>query len=594
MDVDELQKAFDELKKKVKPEIDWLYETRCDRCGGKAMTAYTVYSQVFRCDRCFNKVPLFDCVEEQGKAKNGKDKKISACPHCHKNGIIEEISSRSEKFGTIPVLVSYICEECKPRREQRKYNDPDPRKREFFHKYDLEKIKDIEEKDIPYWYPTDRMMHAPEGQEKWGVKWRKGTSNFRTVDELFTKRNLWAMAIFLSQASSELEPYKSVFLFALSGILFELSKKVGTLGGLHGTSATYYIPQTFTERYVLGSIERKYMRIINGYKVILNNLAIKELSISTESSTELSSILGNSIDYIFTDPPYADNVQYGELNFVWEAWLQFDTHWHKDEIIINDIRNKDEVDWANLMNLAMSECYRVLKPGRWISLCYHDTSEGTWALIQDIMAEAGFIAEISDSALYIDAGQKTFNQLMADKVNKRDLVINFRKPRPGEITGEILITGDEDQQTFRAKVLSIIIDFLTENPGSTIDHIFDEVVSRMVRRGEFERHNFLEFLEEIAEKSGVEDNGHTRWYLKETADDMDSTERAREDHSAEVIEKYMVDYLKKKPYESGIHYSDIFENYLPVGDKPRRLIQEWMWDYFYKTPEGKWRTPRHR
>ena len=31
------------------------------------------------------------------------------------------------------------------------------------------------------------------------------------------------------------------------------------------------------------------------------------------------------IDYIFTDPPYADTVQYGELNFVWEAWLGFDT-----------------------------------------------------------------------------------------------------------------------------------------------------------------------------------------------------------------------------------------------------------------------------
>jgi DNA modification methylase len=26
-----------------------------------------------------------------------------------------------------------------------------------------------------------------------------------------------------------------------------------------------------------------------------------------------------SVDYIFTDPPYAGKVQYGELNFVWEA-----------------------------------------------------------------------------------------------------------------------------------------------------------------------------------------------------------------------------------------------------------------------------------
>lgn len=86
----------------------------------------------------------------------------------------------------------------------------------------------------------------------------------------------------------------------------------------------------------------------------------------------------------------------------------------------------------DMMRQAMAECYKVLKPGRCISLCYHDTSEGTWSLVQDIMAEAGFIVEKSDAALYIDTGQKSYNQFVADKVNKRDLVINFRKPKPGE------------------------------------------------------------------------------------------------------------------------------------------------------------------
>jgi hypothetical protein len=84
VDIDELQKAFEELKRKVKPEIDWLYETKCDRCGGKATTTYTVYSQVFQCPRCLEKVPLFDCIETQGITAQGKPKKINACPHCHK------------------------------------------------------------------------------------------------------------------------------------------------------------------------------------------------------------------------------------------------------------------------------------------------------------------------------------------------------------------------------------------------------------------------------------------------------------------------------------------------------------------------------
>ena len=55
---------------------------------------------------------------------------------------------------------------------------------------------------------------------------------------------------------------------------------------------------------------------------------------------------GDSIDYIFTDPPYADAVQYGELNFVWESWLGGTPDWHGDEIVVNRSRGKDADDWA--------------------------------------------------------------------------------------------------------------------------------------------------------------------------------------------------------------------------------------------------------
>ena len=83
------------------------------------------------------------------------------------------------------------------------------------------------------------------------------------------------------------------------------------------------------------------------------------------------------------------------MNFVWEAWLGFDTTWHDEEIIVNEVRGKTAADWEALMKKAMAECFRVLKPGRWLSLCYHDTSEGTWALVQDIMAEVGFVVDIT-------------------------------------------------------------------------------------------------------------------------------------------------------------------------------------------------------
>jgi len=364
VDVDELQRAFEELKRKVKQEIDWLYETRCDRCGSKATTAYTVYSQVFQCPRCLEKVPLFDCVEVETSTAKGKPKKVRACPHCYKRGITEEISTRAEKFGAIPVLVSYLCESgCRPARAERRHNDPDKKKREYFEKYDLGKIREIESKDIPYWYPQ---VDFPKNFARWHSDLR--LQCIYKVSELFTKRNLWALAALMKAINeSALEIYASVFRLSVTGFLLALSRMQRYYPNSSFPSmvlpGTYYMPPVFAEEQVLYYFQNKLKRNITGYKIINKELISTDCMISTESAVNLSGIRSQSVDYIFTDPPYADKVQYGELNFVWEAWLGFDTHWHDEEIIVNEVRGKTEEDWANMMRQAMAECYRVLKPG---------------------------------------------------------------------------------------------------------------------------------------------------------------------------------------------------------------------------------------
>jgi len=264
-----------------------------------------------------------------------------------------------------------------------------------------------------------------------------------------------------------------------------------------------------------------------------------------------------------------------------------------------------------MMRQAMAECYRVLKPGRCISLCYHDTSEGTWALVQDIMAEAGFVVEKSDVALYIDTGQKSYNQLVADKVNKRDLVINFRKPKPGEIRGQ-WVKG-KGERTFQEEVREIIREYLGDHPGSTKDRIYDEVVSRMVRSGQMEAHDFDELLGQVAEEAkgqGEKGKESGRWYLKETELTIqDEAETAKEDAAAKAIADFIIRKIKEKypgisvalsPFSfalcpsqpEGLHYSDLFEHYIyAVKDKPRRQLAEFLPDYFYKTDQGTWRLP---
>ena len=595
VDVDELRRAFEELKAKIKPEMDWLYETRCDRCDGLATTAYTVYSYVFQCPRCLEKVPLFDCIEAQSQTAAGKPKTISVCPACYARGHQEEISTRSQRFDPMPVLASYLCEEgCKPQRSERRHNEPDKKKRQYFEKYDLGKIKEIEAKDIPYWYPPHRMMNVESATEPWGDEWRPGR-DFRTVAELFTKRNLWALAIILNGIRNfKHQNARDSLLFAFQAILL-INSKMCRYESTQTQNGTYYLPQVFKELYPLNSVANKVRVICEAENV--RALDFLDLLISTNSASELTDIGENSIDYIFTDPPYAGNVQYGELNFVWEAWLGFNTNWHDREIIVNETRGKRDDDWSDLIRRALTESFRVLKPGRWLSLCYHDTSEGTWQLIQDVMAEIGFIPEKSEYTLFIDAGQKSYNQTIAEKVTKRDLVINFRKPRPGELSGQADFFDLTDAVSFQEAARLVLVEALTNHPGSAADRLYDELVSRLVRKGQFERHNFDELLRSVAEPvssppvQGGDREGGTRWYLKATADVLDEAESAKESAAARILESFMVAQLKERHDQEGVHYSDLFEQYLPVKDKPRRLLQEWLPEFFFKTGEGTWRPP---
>jgi DNA modification methylase len=609
-----LNQSFAAIRNRVKPEMDWLYETRCDRCGGKATTAFTVYSYVFQCPRCLKKVPLFDCVEAEGRTAAGKSRKISACPHCHAKGHTEEISTRAARLPPIPVLVGYMCEgACRPARGQRQHNDPEAKKRAYFEKHDLARLEEIESRTIPYWIPPHKMMNVEDDSQPWGVKWRAGTSSFRTVADLFTKRNLWALAAWMASAQ---QAGDDRIRFTVGSLLLGLSRMCQYDPRWSFPyplqRGTYYVPQISKEMNALTAVTSKLERTMSrAWRAIADAVADQERRpsaiVSTQSSTCLSEVPSNSVDYVFTDPPYSDNVQYGELNFVWEAWLGFDTRWHDEEIIVNGHRGKTEADWAIMMRQAMAECYRVLKPGRWLSLCYHDTSEGTWALVQDIVAEVGFIVDKSDTTLFIDTGTKSYNQLTADKATKRDLVLNLRKPKPGEwrIT-QVFIPADADIPTFQELGRQVIREFLTAHPGAPKDRIYDELVSRMVRKGQMEAHDFDALLRSVAEevkqpvKKDLFDNrdpdlfgSHvtSRWYLKATADQIDHAEQEKEDAAAERLEKFMDGYLKKHREEEGVHYSDLFEQYLPIKDKPRRLLADWLPEYFFKTSDGTWRPP---
>jgi len=251
----------------------------------------------------------------------------------------------------------------------------------------------------------------------------------------------------------------------------------------------------------------------------------------------------------------------------------------------------------------------VLKPERWITLTYNDRD--TWPLLQNVMLETGFIPDQSTTAVRMETTAKSEKQLKGARGEDntlRDLVVNFRRSRLGEGDASIVINGSEDKRTFNEKVCQIIRDYIGTNPGSFKDGIYDEVVSRMVRSGQMEAHDFDERLRQVAEevKTPVMKNllehkdadlfsSHEigRWYLKEEELTVaDAAETAREDAAAEKISAFIKEFLTKDPEDERVLYSDLFEHYIyAVKDKPRRHLTEFLPDYFYKTEQGTWRLP---
>jgi len=188
-------------------------------------------------------------------------------------------------------------------------------------------------------------------------------------------------------------------------------------------NGTLYVPSLIKEIPVLKVLQQHIERAPKAHVGITQNIAI----ISTGSLTDFSEMADDSMDYLFIDPPFGANINYSELNFIWESWLQVWTN-NKDEAVENSYQQKGADEYRHLMAKCFSEAYRVLKPGRWMTVEFSNTKASVWNSIQVALTEAGFIVA-NVSAL--DKKQGSFKAATTPTAVKQDLVISAYKPNGG-------------------------------------------------------------------------------------------------------------------------------------------------------------------
>ncbi len=421
-DIETFEKEAKDILDKIKKECGWMYKTNhvfsnnqlsfTDQ--GQGDINYTVWSDVLVCPRCGKEFVFWDVAVD---VKHGKVNDKFKCPDCGLETTKRECEHAQDSYydeqvggilngsKQVPVQITYTYN------GKRYDKKPD--------KDDLERIKKISEMKIPYWYPTNE-FHAGD---KTIEPIRLGMKH---VNQMFTKANLYVLSMLGAEAKSaatycligDIVPRGSkMHKIAVSRLNTNLSKTAGILSG------TLFLPSNSIEYSVIYMIGSRIADVLNFMRQSIHN---NNNIISCQSTTDLSNIPTNSIDYIFTDPPFGENLMYSELNYVSEAWLKVFTN-NNAEAIINKTQRKSLTDYQELMTKCLSEYYRTLKPGRWITVEFHNSKNAVWNSIQEALGRAGFI--IADVRT-LDKKQGSFNQVKgASQAIKQDLVISAYKPK---------------------------------------------------------------------------------------------------------------------------------------------------------------------
>ncbi|MGD1086405.1 MAG: DNA methyltransferase [Verrucomicrobiota bacterium] len=351
VDTLKLLAAFERVRQRAQKEIASLYTVHCLKCGRPLVA---------------------DCCVREGDQL--VEVRYKGCPHCE-----------------------HRCESgCRPR------------------KNDLDALAELEAKNIKEWYPKNRLFY-PDGQAF------KEKQKYDSLDGLFTKRNLRAAAMLYEAIDQESSPQLRKFLLgAFTSMIHLCTRMCPALSPGEGNHQTAF-SSTWTQhsywsapRYLESNVWEKFESAVTGHQGIikaknesnekLGDVKVTDdwrkvlagdadIAVVNDDCVELMKKMPDDcVDYIFTDPPYDASIQYGELSFLWNAWLKKD-YLYADRMAVHEIvrneRQKKPFDlYYALLNTSIQGMHRLLRPERFLTLTFHNPT----FMVRNATVRAGVFA----------------------------------------------------------------------------------------------------------------------------------------------------------------------------------------------------------
>ena len=409
-------------------ECGWMYETRHVGIDGAPIIGldgkpvigriqYVVWSDVFICPSCSSEIVFWDSAVNQ---ETGTISDEFLCPHCSAkltkrdcerawNTYYDQYTLTNQRIAKqIPVHINYTTG------SGRHTKKPDS--------YDFDVLRRIQLLTNTHPVPNSR---NPDG-EKMRDPARLG---IEYSHQFYTERNLYVLSSLWEKAQNSV--FRWPLLFVMTGIA-QISSKLSrfrydsrnpknTAGGI--MNGTLFVPSLSREGTVFENYERRLASIIQ----MLRSTRVFQSgnALVTCGGQQAINVPDKTIDYVFTDPPFGANINYSELNNLWEAWLKIQTS-QAQEAIISGCQKKGLPEYQEMMEQCFRQYYRVLKPNRWITIEFHNSKNAVWNAIQEALSRAGFI--VADVRV-IDKKQGSFNQVSSQGAVQQDLVISAYKPR---------------------------------------------------------------------------------------------------------------------------------------------------------------------
>ena len=476
--VSAFQAAADQLLAEVEAQVGWMYETRHTDGRSTGRINYTVWSEVFSCPDCTGEVVFMD--EALDKASR-RTRTTFPCPHCagklKKDNLVRLFETlpdpatgqATKRIRLRPVLIDYTVGDARYQKE------PDDA--------DLKILDRVASLPLPPEVPTnafpiDEMYHGS----------RLAPKGFTHVHHLFLPRAAHALAAMWQRVNTyEDHRLRNMLTFFVEQAIWTSSllnrfRPTGYSQVNQYLTGVYYVPSQHSELHP-GYVLNGKLRLL---RRVFESMASRHGGAMTSTSDCAANCLPeDSIDYVFTDPPFGENIFYADLNYLVESWHHACTR-SDTEAIVDRPKGKEIADYQRLMQRCFEAYRRALKPGRWITVVFHNSRNAIWNAIQEAMLAAGFV--VADVRT-LDKQQGSYRQVTSTAV-KQDLVISAYKPNGG-LEGRFRLQAGTDDGAWdfvRSHLRRLPVFVGTDGRAEVIAErqsylLFDRMVAFHVQRG---------------------------------------------------------------------------------------------------------------